>query len=94
MTAGHEYGYTAASNNRLLPSWRVVFSAWLVVGFLILISVGIDAAASQFRVPNHPGASAPLVIPRHDPGCGTNVPAVDNDCTPINPALVTQYSQL
>jgi hypothetical protein len=93
MSVGHEFGQAPASNDRVLPSWRVVLSAWLVVGVIVLLALGVHAAASRVTVSNDPGASAPLVIPRHAPGCGTDVPVVVNDCAGTDPALVLPYSQ-
>lgn len=93
MTVGHEFGHASVSNDRILPSWRVVISAWAIVGFLVLFAAGVHAALARFNVSSGGGAPAYLVIPRHDPSCGAGVPAAANDCSGVDPALVMRYSQ-
>jgi hypothetical protein len=92
MTVGHEYGHASASNDAVLPSWRVVVSAWAIVGLIILFAVGLDAAASRFTVA-YDADAAQLMIPQHDPSCGADVPAAASECSGVDPALVMQYSQ-
>lgn len=93
MAVGHEIGYEWARGDRVLPSWRVVLSAWLIVGFVVLFAIGVNAALSRFTVSYHADSPAQLVIPRHDPNCGANVPAAVNGCSGVDPALLMQYSQ-
>lgn len=91
MTVGHEYGRASASNDAVLPSWRVVVSAWAIVGLIILFAAGLDAAASRFTA-SYDGDTANLVIPRHDPNCGAEV-AAPSECSGVDPALMMRYSQ-
>lgn len=93
MTVGHEFDRASPSNERALPSWRVVLSAWLVVGFLVLLAAGIQAAAAHFAISSNTAGSAQLVIPRHDPRCEMGAPAAATECSGIDPALVMRYSQ-
>ena len=93
MAVGHEFDRASLSNERVLPSWRVVLSAWLVVGFLVLLAVGMQAAAAHFTISSNTAGSAQLVIPRHDPRCDVGVPTAATECSGIDPALMMRYSQ-
>lgn len=93
MAVGHEFDRASLSNERALPSWRVVLSAWLVVGFLVVLAAGIQAAAAHFTISPNAVGSAQLVIPRHDPRCEMGTPAAVTECSGIDPALVMRYSQ-
>ena len=94
MTVGHEFRQAPANSDRVLPSWRVVLSAWLVVGLLLLIAIGIHAAVTQSSVSHDSGVSAPLAIPRHDPACGAEARAPVSDCSEMQDwGLTLRYSE-
>lgn len=67
---------------RVLGGWRVVASAWLMAGVIVVLFAGVQALASHHGPSLHQQSLAGAVIPRHDPACDSAAAAGVETCAP------------